>query len=95
MAHTELFSHQKNDGRGSVMTVGNTIAVYALTLEGLLDKGFCNILVDIAAAGTYTSAGSLSDAEPAKLIMLPAGAKCTAQLSGATPLTDISVKIAS
>ena len=95
--YTRLLSNATVDSVGVAMQNGTTgIAVYAVTLKGLLGKAVCDILVDVEGGSNWVQAGSLSDGHSAKLIMLPRNARLTARLSGAEAgVTDITVDIAS
>lgn len=95
MAVHKLLDNATTDGVGLSMTNGGTLAVYALSYQGYLGTAYLDILVDFDGSGHWVTAGSLRPTRAAQLIMLPAGAKCNARLSGATSETKVTVVVAS
>lgn len=97
MAVHEIMTNQTQNGIGTSMTNGNDLSIYAITLSGKPDGAFIDIIVDLTGGSdphNYVVVGKLSCDNPSRLIMLPAGAKVNTWLHGATPLTNITVRIA-
>lgn len=66
--------------KGVAMTNTSGMGIFAITMNGNLREGVVHIMVDINDDGKWVQVGNLTDRNPAKLIMLPSGSKCNAEL---------------
>lgn len=95
MAVNKLLDAATTNGIGTSVVNGNTLALFGITLHGVLDGAFVDILVDLAGGEDWVVAGSLSQSNAAQLLMLPPSARCNARLVGASTSTNVTVSISS
>lgn len=95
MAVNKLLKAATTNGIGTSVVNGSELALYGITLQGVLDGAFVDILVDLAGGEDWVVVGSLSPSKSAQLLMLPPAARCNARLVGASTLTKVTVSISS
>ena len=93
MTTFNIATNKKDNGFGETFTNTNDLSAFVVSLEGHTTGAYID-LVYSPNGSHMVVAGTISEAEPARLVVLPSGGELNIQVHGASSLTDITVTVA-